>query len=82
MTINLDQALVRDNPPLRTTNSLRIAAGGLKLTGNAPGYLHAWIRLNTGTWLGLISVTAYSGNHRAHLYLHQWVPASAIWPLE
>ncbi len=32
VSINLDQALARDNPPLRTTNPLRVTAGGLQLT--------------------------------------------------
>jgi len=54
--INLDQALARDNPPVRTTNPLRITAGGLRLTGYCPGLLHAWVRLNTGTWMGGVHV--------------------------
>jgi len=41
VTINLDQALARDNPSLRTTNPLRVSAGGLRLTGYCPGRLHA-----------------------------------------
>jgi len=75
---NLDQALARDNPPLRTVNPLRVTAGGLRLTGYCPGQLHAWVRLTTGTWLGFCSFVAHSGNHRATLELCQWLPASAI----
>ncbi len=65
VTINLDQALARDNPPLRTVNPLRVTAGGLRLTGYCPGQLHAWVRLNTGSWLGECTFTVHSGNHRA-----------------
>ncbi len=36
VSINLDQALARDNPPLRTVNPLRVTAGGLRLTGYCP----------------------------------------------
>ncbi len=78
--INLDQALARDNPPVRTTNPLRVTAGGLRLTGYCPGLLHAWVRLNTGTWMGECTFIAHSGNRRAALDLRQWLPASAITP--
>lgn len=80
VTINLDQSLARDNPPLRTRNPLWIAAGGLRLTGYCTGTLHAWVRLNTGTWLAECSFTAHSGNRRAALHLRQWLPASSITP--
>jgi len=80
VTINLDQALARDNPSLRTTNPLRVTAAGLRLTGYCSGHLHAWIRLTTGTWLGLCSFVAHSGNDRATLEMRQWLPASAITP--
>jgi len=80
VSINLDQALARDNPPLRTTNPLRVTAGGLRLTGSCPGLLHAWVRLNTGTWMGECTFTVHSGNHRAALELRQWLPAGAITP--
>jgi len=43
VVINLDQALARDNPSLRTTNTLRVSAGGLRLSGYCPGRLHAWV---------------------------------------
>ena len=80
VTINLDQALARDSPPLRTTNPLRVSAGGLRLTGYCSGQLQAWVRLNTGTWMGECTFTVHSGNHRAALDLRQWLPASAIAP--
>jgi hypothetical protein len=80
VTINLDQAVARDNPPLRTVNPLRVTAGGLRLTGYCPGQLHTWARLNTGTWLAERSFTVHSGNHRGTLDLRQWLPASAITP--
>ncbi len=80
VTINLDQAVARDNPPLRTVNPLRVTAGGLRLTGHCPGQLHTWARLNTGTWLAECSFTVHSGNHRGTLDLRQWLPASAITP--
>jgi len=56
VVINLDQALARDNPSLRTTTPLRVSAGGLRLTGYCPGRLHAWVRLTTGTWDGGVHV--------------------------
>ncbi len=74
VTIDLDQALARDNPPLRSVRPLWVTAAGLKLTGSAAGELHAWIRLDTGTWLGLCVFVAHSGNQRAQLQLRQWVP--------
>ncbi len=80
VVINLDQALARDNPSLRTTNPLRVSAGGLRLRGYCPGRLHAWVRLTTGTWMGECTFTVHSGNHRAALELRQWLPASAITP--
>ncbi len=50
---HLNQALARDNHPCaprtRTTNPLRVTAGGLRLGGYCPGRLHAWVRLTTGT---------------------------------
>jgi len=36
VTINLDQALARDNPSLRTTNPLRVSAGGCLYCGVKP----------------------------------------------
>jgi len=72
VSINLDQALARDNPSLRTTNPLRVSAGGLRLTGYCPGRLH--------TWMGECTFTVHSGNRRAALELRQWLPASAITP--
>jgi hypothetical protein len=54
--------------------------GGLRLTGYCPGRLHAWVRLNTGTWMGECTFTVHSGNQRAALELRQWLPASAITP--
>jgi hypothetical protein len=36
VTINLDQALARDNPSLRTTNPLRVSAGGCASAATAP----------------------------------------------
>jgi len=80
VTINLDQALARDNPPLRTVNPLRVTAAGLRLTGYCLGQLHAWVRLNTGSWLGECTFTVHSGNHRAALDFRQWLPSSAITP--
>ena len=80
VSINLDQALALANPPLRTTNPLRVSAGGLRLSGYCPGRLHAWVRLTTGTWMGECTFTVHSGNHRAALELRQWLPASAITP--
>jgi len=78
--LNLDQALARDNPSLRTTNPLRVSAGGLRLSGYCPGRRHAWVRLTTGTWMGECAFTVHSGNQRAALELRQWLPASAITP--
>jgi hypothetical protein len=60
VVINLDQALARDNPSLRTTNPLRVSAGGLRLTGYCAGQLHAWVRLTTGTWMGECTFTVHS----------------------
>ncbi len=80
VVINLDQALARDNPSLRTTNPLRVRRGG-----SAPQRLLSrpaacWVRLTTGTWMGECTFTVHSGNHRAALELRQWLPASAITP--
>jgi len=79
VTINLDQALARDNPSLRTTNPLRVSAG-FAPQRLLPGLLLAWVRLTTGTWMGECTFTVHSGNQRAALELRQWLPASAITP--
>ncbi len=82
MTINLDQALARDNPPLRSVNPLWVTAYSIKLTGYSPGLLHAWLRLNTGVWLAQCTFTVTSANHRERQQLRQWVPASALNPCD
>ncbi len=78
--IELAQAVARDNPSLRTVLPLRVTAGGVQLTGDCPGWLHAWLRVNTRVWLAQCTFTAHSGNRRATLTLRQWVPASAVRP--
>jgi len=47
VTINLNQAIARDNPPLRSANPQWVTAYSIKLTGYCPGLLHAWLRLST-----------------------------------
>jgi hypothetical protein len=39
--VDLDQALARDNPSLRTVLPLRVTAGGVQLTGYCAGLLYA-----------------------------------------
>ncbi len=80
VVIELGQAVARDNPSLRTVLPLRVTAGGVRLTGCCPGWLHAWLRVNTGVWLAECTFTVHSGNRRASLALRQWVPASAVRP--
>jgi len=80
VTINLDQAIARDNPPLRSVNPLWVTAYSIKLTGYCPGMLHAWLRLGTGVWLAECSCIVHSPNNDARHGLRQWMPASAITP--
>jgi len=79
VVINLDQALARDNPSLRTTTPLHVSAGGLRLSGYCPGQLHAWV-IHDRYVEGECTFTVHSGNHRAALQLRHWLPASAIIP--
>ncbi len=81
VTINLDQAVARDNPPLRTVNPLWVTAYSIKLTGYCPGLLHAWLRLGTGVWLAECSCVVHSPNNDARHNLRQWMPASALQPV-
>ncbi len=78
--VDLGQALARDSPSLRAVLPLRVTAGGAQLTGCCPGVLHAWLRVNTGVWLGECTFNVHSGNRRSSLVLRQWVPASAVRP--
>lgn len=80
ITIDLTTAIHRDNPSLRTTLRLRIGAAGLNLDGTTTGVLHAWARLNTGTWLARCSFDVRTGNRLGYLSITQWVPASTIRP--
>ncbi len=80
VTINLDQAIARDNPALRSANPLWVTAYSIKLTGYCPGLLHAWLRLSTGVWLAECSCIVHTPNNDTRHNLRQWVPASAITP--
>ena len=80
VTINLGIAIARDNPPLSSDNPLWVTAYSINLTGYSPGLLHAWLRLNTGTWLAECSCIVHSPNKQARHHLRQWVPTSAITP--
>jgi len=72
--------LSSDNPPLSSDNPLWVTAYSINLTGYSPGLLHAWLRLNTGTWLAECSCIVHSPNKQARHHLRQWVPTSAITP--
>ncbi|WP_280347256.1 hypothetical protein [Nocardia neocaledoniensis] len=62
--------------------AMRVKLGGLRLADNVPGWLHAWVLLADGTWMGLVTFTLVTGNGRGQLQLHQWCPAHALSPVE
>ncbi|MGU3438279.1 hypothetical protein ACNHUS_35370 [Actinomycetes bacterium M1A6_2h] len=61
---------------------MRVRAEGAVLTGVIDGELRAWIRANTGDWLGLVCCTTTSGNKHGTIDLQQWVPSGAITPVD
>ncbi|WP_280255473.1 hypothetical protein [Nocardia wallacei] len=69
-----------DRPFGRNRIAMRIKAGGLVVTGQTPGQLHAWARAADGTWLGLVEFVLTTGNQRGTLPVRQWCPAKALRP--
>ncbi|MDN2495963.1 hypothetical protein FHY52_04520 [Nocardia nova] len=55
-----------------------IKAGGLVVTGQTHGYLHAWARAADGTWLGLVEFVLMTGNQQGRVRVPQLVPARAL----
>lgn len=80
VVVHLGEAMARDYRPTVAPLPLRVRAGGLNLIGDVPGTLHAWVRLASGTWLGLCAFTVRTVNECGELDVRQWVPASAIEP--
>lgn len=79
VVVNLGTAIPTDASGFgRNKIAMRVKAGGLKLTDNVPGRLHAWARVADGSWLGLVEMVLRTGNGRGQLPVMQWCPASAI----
>jgi hypothetical protein len=62
----------------RNQIAMGIKAGGLVVTGQTPGRLHAWARATDGTWLGLVDFVLTTGNQQGREPARQWVPARAL----
>lgn len=59
---------------------MRVTAGGLILTGQTPGRLHAWARTSDGPWLGLVEFVLVTGNQFGRLPVTQWCQQEALTP--
>ncbi|WP_280381390.1 hypothetical protein [Nocardia wallacei] len=59
---------------------MRIKAGGLKLTGQVPGLLHAWARCTDGSWLGMAEFVIPIGTATAGLPVLQLCCGKALSP--
>ncbi len=62
--------------------AMKVKLGGLNLTGDVAGVLHAWARANDGSWLGLVEMVLWTSNSYGRLPVMQWCPAPAIAPRE
>ncbi|WP_216903486.1 hypothetical protein [Nocardia alni] len=60
--------------------TMKVKLGGLNLTGDVPGLLHAWARANDGSWLGLVEMVLWTTNRNGQLPVMQWCPGPAISP--
>lgn len=60
--------------------AMGIKAGGLVITGQTIGRLHAWARAADGTWLGLVEFDLMTGNQQGRLRVRQWCPQRALAP--
>ncbi|WP_245552206.1 hypothetical protein [Nocardia aobensis] len=84
VVVHLGQAITTDTPTGfgRNKITMKVKAGGLRLTDDVPGLLHAWARVADGSWLGLVEMVLWTGNGHGKLPVTQWCPASAISPTQ
>ncbi|WP_233434637.1 hypothetical protein [Nocardia yamanashiensis] len=76
--VDLGVAIPTDGVFRRDHLPMRVKAGGLNLSGRVSGRLHAWARVNDGSWLGLVSLSVSTGNDHGRLDITQWCPARAL----
>ncbi|MFB7722321.1 hypothetical protein [Nocardia sp. NPDC056100] len=83
VTVDL-AAAIPTHPANLSANKLplKVRAGGLDVTGNAPGMLHAWVRTRDGAWIALVSFVIETANRRGKLEIRQWCSQRAISPRE
>ncbi|MEV6070037.1 hypothetical protein AB0L82_26125 [Nocardia sp. NPDC052001] len=81
VTVDL-AAAIPTHPGNASANALpmRVRAGGLDMTGTAPGLLHGWARTRDGAWIGLVEFAIETGNRRGTLEMRQWCSQRAITP--
>lgn len=82
VVVDLSQAMPTRQPNGwgRDKIAIKVKLGGLDLTGNVPGLLHAWARVNDGSWLGLVEMVLWTNNGNGQLSVTQWCPAPALSP--
>lgn len=49
---------------------MKVKAGGLRLTDDVPGLLHAWARVADGSWFGLVEMVLWTKQAELHLTQH------------
>lgn len=50
-----------------------VKSGGLHLEPWMPGRQIAWVKLDTGDWVAVVDVTAFSGNQLSQVVMRLWV---------
>ncbi|MFE5290304.1 hypothetical protein ACFRAQ_35590 [Nocardia sp. NPDC056611] len=77
--IDLGTAIPTHSPAFGANETpLRVRAGGLELTGQVPGYLHAWARSRDGDWIALVSLTVKTSNRQGSMEIQQWCSQRAL----
>lgn len=62
------------------TLPLRVRAGGVQLEARMHGYLHCWLRVADGRWIGQVCVPVRSANRSSCMDLWLWVDAANVAP--
>lgn len=57
----------------RDSIAMWIKSGGLHLEPWMPGRQTAWLKLDTGGWMAIVDVPAFSGNRLSRVAMQLWV---------